>query len=189
MLYHQGRLLDHVHLRVSDLEASMAFYAAALEALGLGITMEGSGYFAADELFVSADGEPTRGVHIAFQAADQETVQRFHAAALAAGGTTAPPASGITTATTTPPTRSTRTGTTSRPSTTGRAPARLRPSRSGPPQMLDPYLTHSRMTPPTRRRIVALAPARTNQYGLRTTAAPGLVAAAPAEHPRHGPGI
>jgi catechol 2,3-dioxygenase-like lactoylglutathione lyase family enzyme len=86
MLYHQGRLLDHVHLRVSDLEASMAFYAAALEALGLGITMEGSGYFAADELFVSADGEPTRGVHIAFQAADQETVQRFHAAALAAGG-------------------------------------------------------------------------------------------------------
>jgi catechol 2,3-dioxygenase-like lactoylglutathione lyase family enzyme len=86
MLYHQGRLLDHVHLRVSDLEASMAFYAAALEALGLGITMEGPGYFAADELFVSADGEPTRGVHIAFQAADQETVQRFHAAALAAGG-------------------------------------------------------------------------------------------------------
>jgi len=35
---------------------------------------------------VSADGEPTRGMHIAFQAADQETVQRFHEAAIAAGG-------------------------------------------------------------------------------------------------------
>jgi catechol 2,3-dioxygenase-like lactoylglutathione lyase family enzyme len=86
MLFHQGRLLDHFHLRVSDLEASKAFYAAALGAVGLGITMEGPAYFAADELFVSADGEPTRGVHLAFQAADQETVQRFHAAALAAGG-------------------------------------------------------------------------------------------------------
>lgn len=33
--FHQGRLLDHVHLRVADLEASKAFYAAALDALGL----------------------------------------------------------------------------------------------------------------------------------------------------------
>lgn len=28
--FHQGRLLDHVHLRVTDLDASKAFYAAAL---------------------------------------------------------------------------------------------------------------------------------------------------------------
>jgi catechol 2,3-dioxygenase-like lactoylglutathione lyase family enzyme len=86
MVFHQGRLLDHVHLRVTDLEASKTFYAAALEAVGLGITTEGPGFFAADELFVSADAEPTRGVHIAFQAADTETVQRFHEAVLAAGG-------------------------------------------------------------------------------------------------------
>ena len=86
MQFHQGRLLDHVHLRVSDLEASKAFYAAALDAVGLGIVMEGPGFFAADELFVSADGEPTSGLHLAFQAGDRETVHRFHEAVLAAGG-------------------------------------------------------------------------------------------------------
>ncbi len=32
--FHQGRLLDHVHLRVVDLDASKAFYAAALAAGG-----------------------------------------------------------------------------------------------------------------------------------------------------------
>jgi catechol 2,3-dioxygenase-like lactoylglutathione lyase family enzyme len=86
MLFHQGRLLDHLHLRVQDLEASKAFYTAALEAVGLPIVMEGPGFFAADELFVSADGEPTSGLHLAFQAADRETVHHFHDAVLAAGG-------------------------------------------------------------------------------------------------------
>jgi catechol 2,3-dioxygenase-like lactoylglutathione lyase family enzyme len=86
MLFHQGRLLDHVHVRVRDLEASKAFYTAALEAVGLPIVMEGPGFFAADELFVSADSEPTSGLHLAFQAADRETVHRFHDAVLAAGG-------------------------------------------------------------------------------------------------------
>ena len=86
MLFHQGRLLDHVHLRVRDLETSKAFYTAALEAVGLPVVMEGPGFFAADELFVSADGEPTSGLHLAFQAADRETVHHFHDAVLAAGG-------------------------------------------------------------------------------------------------------
>jgi catechol 2,3-dioxygenase-like lactoylglutathione lyase family enzyme len=86
MRFHQGRLLDHVHIRVADIEASKAFYGAVLEAVGLGLTFEGDGYFAADELFVSADAPPTTGLHIAFQARDQETVHRFHEAALAAGG-------------------------------------------------------------------------------------------------------
>ena len=86
MRFHQGRLLDHVHIRVADIEASKAFYGAVLEAVGLGLTFEGEGYFAADELFVSADGPPTAGLHIAFQARDKETVHRFHEAALAAGG-------------------------------------------------------------------------------------------------------
>jgi catechol 2,3-dioxygenase-like lactoylglutathione lyase family enzyme len=86
MRFHQGRLLDHVHIRVDDIEASKAFYGAVLEAVGLGLTFEGDGYFAADELFVSADGPPTTGLHFAFQARDQETVRRFHEAALAAGG-------------------------------------------------------------------------------------------------------
>jgi catechol 2,3-dioxygenase-like lactoylglutathione lyase family enzyme len=84
--YHLGRLVDHVHLRVADLEASKRFYRAALEALGRSLSSEGEGHFAGDELFVSDDGEPTAGLHLAFQAPDRETVHRFHEAALAAGG-------------------------------------------------------------------------------------------------------
>jgi catechol 2,3-dioxygenase-like lactoylglutathione lyase family enzyme len=81
-----GRLLDHVHLRVSDLAASRRFYEAVLEPLGIQVRA-GNGSFAADELYVSDDSEPTRGMHIAFQAPDEETVVRFHEAGLAAGGT------------------------------------------------------------------------------------------------------
>ncbi len=86
---HRGRLIDHVHLVVRDLEASKRFYAAVLAALGRRIEGEGEHYFYSDELFVSTadehSGSPMR-VHLAFQAADPEAVQRFHAAGLAAGG-------------------------------------------------------------------------------------------------------
>ena len=83
---HAGRLLNHVHLRVADLEASRRFYGAVLRAVGREITGEGDGWFASDELFVSADGPPTRALHVAFQAPDRETVERFHEAGLGAGG-------------------------------------------------------------------------------------------------------
>jgi catechol 2,3-dioxygenase-like lactoylglutathione lyase family enzyme len=83
---HAGRLFDHVHLRVRDLEASKRFYAAALEPLGLEVR-GGHRSLAVDELYVSDDGPPTSGLHIAFQAQDREAVARFHAAAVAAGGT------------------------------------------------------------------------------------------------------
>ena len=86
MEYHTGRLLDHVHLRVADLERSERFYRAAVAALGVPVeVVKGPGFFAVDELFVSADG-PASSVHLAFQAADRATVPRFHKAALAAGG-------------------------------------------------------------------------------------------------------
>jgi catechol 2,3-dioxygenase-like lactoylglutathione lyase family enzyme len=83
---HAGRLFDHVHLRVVDIEASKRFYSGALAPLGLQITGEGEGWFSADELFVSDDGPATSGLHVAFQAADPESVDRFHEAAIAAGG-------------------------------------------------------------------------------------------------------
>jgi catechol 2,3-dioxygenase-like lactoylglutathione lyase family enzyme len=86
MEFHQGRLLDHVHLRVSDLEASKRFYRAVLETIGLELTSERESSFSADELYVSDDGEPTSGLHLAFQAPDAESVQRFYDAALEAGG-------------------------------------------------------------------------------------------------------
>ena len=83
---HAGRLLDHVAVHVSDVEASRRFYAGALAPLGLGITGEGEGWFSIDELFVGVDGPATSGLHLAFQAPDRETVDRFHAAAIEAGG-------------------------------------------------------------------------------------------------------
>ena len=82
---HAGRLLDHVHLRVRDLDASKRFYAAAAKVLGLGPIREGEGSFSLDEIYVSADGPVTANLHLAFQAADREAVERFHEAMLTAG--------------------------------------------------------------------------------------------------------
>ena len=87
MQFHRGRLIDHVHLRVADLDASKAFYRAVFAALGLDdVLHEGPGFFYADELFVDKADDYIARVHLAFQAPDRETVQRFHQAALAAGG-------------------------------------------------------------------------------------------------------
>src|SRR6188508_1271589 len=92
MELHRGRLIDHVHLVVADLEASKRFYAAVLETLGVSIGGEGPGFFWADELFISnkespaAQGKLTGRVHLALQAPSQEVVAAFHAAGLAAGG-------------------------------------------------------------------------------------------------------
>src|ERR687897_925087 len=68
---HAGRLFDHVHLRVSDLEASRRFYEPALAALGYELRC-GESYFSLDELHVTSDGTPTSGLHLAFQAPDRE---------------------------------------------------------------------------------------------------------------------
>lgn len=87
MEFHQGRLIDHVHLRVRDLEKSRAFYRAVLNAVGRDITHDGGTYFAADELFVDAADDYVTRVHLAFQADGEEMVKAFHTAALAAGGT------------------------------------------------------------------------------------------------------
>ena len=87
MEFHLGRLIDHVHIRVADLEVSKRFYRAALQAVGRDVTMEGEGFFCADELFVSADSGPTGQLHLAFQADGPDTVKRFFEAALDAGGT------------------------------------------------------------------------------------------------------
>lgn len=90
---HRGRLLDHVQLVVQDLAASQGFYAAVFEVLGVPMGGTGESFFWADELFVStsnspaAQGKLTGRYHLAFQAKDRATVDAFHKAALASGGT------------------------------------------------------------------------------------------------------
>jgi catechol 2,3-dioxygenase-like lactoylglutathione lyase family enzyme len=86
MEFRRGRMIDHVQLVVRDLQTSRRFYQAVLNVLGIPISGDGDGYFFVDELFVST-GEPLTGrVHIAFQAADQDIVKRFHEVGLQAGG-------------------------------------------------------------------------------------------------------
>jgi catechol 2,3-dioxygenase-like lactoylglutathione lyase family enzyme len=89
MQLHRGRLIDHLHLRAADLPATARFYRAVLGAIGRGdAIVEDERHFNADELWIDAAdaGTERTHVHLAFQAPDRETVDRFHAAALAAGG-------------------------------------------------------------------------------------------------------
>jgi catechol 2,3-dioxygenase-like lactoylglutathione lyase family enzyme len=89
---HLGRLIDHVHLVVRDVEASKRFYRAVLGALGRELSGEGEDYFFADELFVSspqskaASGKLTGRVHLALQAPSREAVERFWTAGRETGG-------------------------------------------------------------------------------------------------------
>jgi catechol 2,3-dioxygenase-like lactoylglutathione lyase family enzyme len=85
--FHRGRLIDHIHLRARDLEASKRFYRAALQAVGkAGAIVEAPTHFSADELWIDQADGPTSRVHLAFQAASKDQVEAFHEAALAAGG-------------------------------------------------------------------------------------------------------
>lgn len=93
MELYRGRLIDHLQLVVKDLAASRRFYQAVFDSIGIPIAGEGDTYFWADELFIStasseaAAGQLTGRHHLAFQARDRATVEAFHQAALAAGGT------------------------------------------------------------------------------------------------------
>ena len=84
--------LDHIGLDVSDYGASKAFYESALAPLGIRMLMEPVlevGGFGDDFPFfwIGRRGRgPDSGVHVAFTAGDRETVDAFHAAGLAAGG-------------------------------------------------------------------------------------------------------
>ena len=88
------RMLDHVGFTVTDYERSKAFYAKALAPLGLTLLMEPSGRAAGfgeggkPFFWIETRGPAVqRGLHVAFAVESRETVDAFHAAALAAGGT------------------------------------------------------------------------------------------------------
>ncbi|HYC98383.1 VOC family protein [Brevundimonas sp.] len=80
----RGRLIDHVHLRARDLAASKVFYKAVFEVLRIPVH-EAETHLWADEFWIDAGDQQSR-VHLAFQAPDEDTVRRFHDAALKAGG-------------------------------------------------------------------------------------------------------
>lgn len=89
---HRGRLIDHLQLVVKDIAASKRFYTAVFGVLEIPLAGEGEDFFWADELFIStrdssaAQGQLTGRTHLAFQGKSREMVERFHRAALAAGG-------------------------------------------------------------------------------------------------------
>lgn len=88
-------MFDHVSIGVRDIARAKTFYDRALEALGLRRLSDGKdslGYGKeAVGLWIGATkspvpDDPKSGLHICFRAPDRESVAKFHAAALAAGG-------------------------------------------------------------------------------------------------------
>jgi catechol 2,3-dioxygenase-like lactoylglutathione lyase family enzyme len=93
--------LTHVTITAADFAASLAFYDAALGALGLQRSaefgdeeedepqLEAAGWSAPAGhplLWLVAGTVPTRGAHVALQTGTRRQVEAFHAAALASGG-------------------------------------------------------------------------------------------------------
>jgi catechol 2,3-dioxygenase-like lactoylglutathione lyase family enzyme len=83
--------IDHTAMNVSDLERSKAFYSDALKPLGYSLMFEvgeflGFGDGTKPELGV-VHRDPVGGGHVALAAGDRATVDAFHEAAIAAGGT------------------------------------------------------------------------------------------------------
>ena len=89
--------IDHVTLRVRDLDASRAFYERALETFGIRVLeLDGEdgpevsmGPEGSEDLVLAeaeGEGESSTPVHVAFLAHDPKTVDDFHAAAVEAGG-------------------------------------------------------------------------------------------------------
>jgi catechol 2,3-dioxygenase-like lactoylglutathione lyase family enzyme len=86
----RAAFVDHLTLRVRDLEGSRRFYRSALSAWGSReVELEGGeisfGPQGSEDLAIAA-GEPSGPIHLAFAAPDRETVDRFYEAALAGGG-------------------------------------------------------------------------------------------------------
>jgi catechol 2,3-dioxygenase-like lactoylglutathione lyase family enzyme len=95
-------MIDHVSVGVSDLERSARFYAAALAPLGLSrlVTRPATIGFGKSypEFWINFRADmtpvvPESGVHICLRSKSTGEVDAFHAAALAAGGSSESPPS------------------------------------------------------------------------------------------------
>jgi predicted lactoylglutathione lyase len=86
-LRREGRV-DHVWIRVADVESSARFYETIGPHAGFALrrrTDERAQFTGGNGSFSVVLGEPTENVHLAFPARDDETVRAFHRAALEAG--------------------------------------------------------------------------------------------------------
>ena len=83
-------MFDHVALNVSNAKKSREFYEKALKPLGFGVvaTWETwTGFGRSKPEFWIVTREPiTQGAHVAFAAADRQSVDAFYEAAIATGG-------------------------------------------------------------------------------------------------------
>ncbi|MDH4103983.1 MAG: VOC family protein [Thermoleophilia bacterium] len=84
-------MLAHVAVNVTDFADAKRFYALALEPFGYRVVYEEEdalAYFAdaAGLDFGIGRRDPVGGAHVAFECSERATVDRFYAAALAAGG-------------------------------------------------------------------------------------------------------
>lgn len=85
-------MYDHIGLKVSDLDASVRFYGAALASLGWVLcsrddSCAGFGPPGEPVLWLyPAEGARPAGTHVAFRAGDRAAVDRFHGAGVDAGG-------------------------------------------------------------------------------------------------------
>lgn len=82
-------MIDHLTLRVRNLQRSKRFLASALAPLGYTVKVElegavGLGEGEGFDLWLAEDPDP-RPLHLAFRAPSRKLVDAFHAAALAAG--------------------------------------------------------------------------------------------------------
>jgi catechol 2,3-dioxygenase-like lactoylglutathione lyase family enzyme len=91
-------VIDHIGFSVSDYARAKAFYQQALAPLDYVVVMEftaeqagghptaGFGADGKPDFWISAEGSINKPLHVAFSARDRATVDRFYAAAMAAGG-------------------------------------------------------------------------------------------------------
>lgn len=84
-------VFDHIGYNVSDLARTRAFLVEALAPLDMAITKEAEGWAmigrrGEGQLWFGAFGPSPGPIHVAFAAKNRQQVDRFHAAALAAGG-------------------------------------------------------------------------------------------------------
>ncbi|RKQ93125.1 putative lactoylglutathione lyase [Solirubrobacter pauli] len=81
---HNDRVIDHVGIRVADLNASQRFYDTVLPVLGLE-RHDDPTYTEWGDFAIGTDGPVTKHLHIAFFAPSHDLVDAFHRAGVDAG--------------------------------------------------------------------------------------------------------